>query len=178
MQADLNLPSIYELWHNKTNNVAVRPPKTQISLGICPVWSESSLCAQWVAKDPRFLHGDSEDSNQTGFCHEAAHVFVGFAESGSFSRKLTGQFMCFWTIYFCGQLPSAGILLSHRMTKPIKWPVRPADSDQPGHPPSLIRAFAVRLKKFGCPGWFESSLGAHHFFFYLFVMRFYGPVNS
>ena len=30
----------------------VRPAKTQISLGIRPVWSESLLCAQWVAKDP------------------------------------------------------------------------------------------------------------------------------
>ena len=28
-------------------------------------WSESSRCAQWVAKDPRFLHADSEDSDQT-----------------------------------------------------------------------------------------------------------------
>ena len=27
---------------------------------------ESSLCAQWVAKDPWFLHADSEDSDQTG----------------------------------------------------------------------------------------------------------------
>ena len=35
-------------WH-------VRPAKTEISLGIRPVWSESSLCAQWVAKDPIFL---------------------------------------------------------------------------------------------------------------------------
>ena len=51
------------------------------------------------------------------------------------------------------------------------------DSDQPGHPPSLIRVFAVRMKKAwvlsyplsaqrrlirlgGCPGWSESSLGA------------------
>ena len=40
-------------------------PKTQISLGICPVWSEASLCAQRVAKDPWFLHADSEDSDQT-----------------------------------------------------------------------------------------------------------------
>ena len=54
------------------------------------------------------------------------------------------------------------------------------DSDQPGHPPSLIRVFAVRMKKAwvlsyqlsaqrrlirlgGCPGWSESSLGAHSF---------------
>ena len=40
--------------------------RTQIRLDICPVWSESSLCIQWVAKDPSFLHADSEDSDQTG----------------------------------------------------------------------------------------------------------------
>ena len=51
------------------------------------------------------------------------------------------------------------------------------DSDQPGHPPSLISVFAVRMEKArvlsyplsaqrrlirlgGCPGWSESSLGA------------------
>ena len=31
--------------HDKTNKVSVRPAKTQISLGIHPVWSESSLSA-------------------------------------------------------------------------------------------------------------------------------------
>ena len=43
----------------------MRPAKTQISLGIHPVWFEPSLCIQWVAKDPSFLHADSEDSDQT-----------------------------------------------------------------------------------------------------------------
>ena len=52
--------------HDKTNKVIVSPAKTQISLGIRPVWSESSLCAQCVAQDPMFLHADSEDSDQTG----------------------------------------------------------------------------------------------------------------
>ena len=41
----------------------MHPAKTQISLGIRPVWSESSLCAYWVAKHPSFLHADSEDSD-------------------------------------------------------------------------------------------------------------------
>ena len=36
----------YEPRHNKTNKLSVRPAKTQISLGIYPVWSESSLYAQ------------------------------------------------------------------------------------------------------------------------------------
>ena len=83
--------------HDKTYNVAVRPAKTLISLGIRPVWSESSLCAQWVAKGPSFLHADSEDSDQTGrigcpgwsesslgahslcwFCHETAQILKCF----------------------------------------------------------------------------------------------------
>ena len=29
----------YEPWHDKTNKMSVRPAKTQISLGIHPVWS-------------------------------------------------------------------------------------------------------------------------------------------
>ena len=36
------------------------PPKTQISLGIQPFWSESSLCTLWIAKDSNLLHADSE----------------------------------------------------------------------------------------------------------------------
>ena len=44
---------------------------------ICPVWSESSLCTQWVAKDPSFLHADSQDSDQTGWMPRLIWVFVG-----------------------------------------------------------------------------------------------------
>ena len=39
--------------------------------------SESSLCAQWVAKDPSFLHADSEDSDQTGWMPRLTWVFAG-----------------------------------------------------------------------------------------------------
>ena len=55
----------------------VRPAKTQISLGIRPVWPESLLCTQWVAKDPSFLHVDSEDSDQTGRMPRLIWVFAG-----------------------------------------------------------------------------------------------------
>ena len=41
------------------------------------VWSESSLCAQWVAKDPSFLHADSDDSDQTGWMPRLIWVFAG-----------------------------------------------------------------------------------------------------
>ena len=68
---------VIEPHHDKTNKVTVCPAKTQISLGIRPVWSESSLCAQWVAKDPRFLHADSVDFDQTGRMHRLIWVFAG-----------------------------------------------------------------------------------------------------
>ena len=94
----------YELPRAKTNNVAVRPAKTQISLGIRPTWSESLLCAQWVAKGPSFLHADSEDSDQTGQMPWLIWVFAGhtltllvLSRGGSYknfhkkkSSKLTG----------------------------------------------------------------------------------------
>ena len=60
--------------HDKTT---VCPAKTQISLGICPVWSEPSLCAPRIAKNPRFLHADSEDSDQTGRMPRLIWVFAG-----------------------------------------------------------------------------------------------------
>ena len=70
----VNIPVIFSLTrkktleprHDKTNKISVRPAKTQISLGIRPVWSESLLCAQWVAKGPSCFQADSEDSDQTG----------------------------------------------------------------------------------------------------------------
>ena len=55
-----------ELPHDKTNNVTVHPGKTQISLGIRPVWSESLLSAwrKLLALATHWVH--SEDSDQTG----------------------------------------------------------------------------------------------------------------
>ena len=67
----------YEPPHDKTKKMTVRPAKTQMSLGIHPVWSESSLCAQWVAKDPSFFYEDSEDSDQTGRMPRLIWVFAG-----------------------------------------------------------------------------------------------------
>ena len=72
-----HLDSINKPRHDKTHKMSVCPAKTQISLGIRPVWSESLLCAQWVAKDPRFLHADSEDSDQTGRMPRLIWVFAG-----------------------------------------------------------------------------------------------------
>ena len=80
-------------WH-------VHPTKTQISLGIHPVWSESSLCTQWVAKDPNFLHGDSKDSDQTGQMPRLIQVFAGHTVifSGFVMRWLICLQLLFYTL--------------------------------------------------------------------------------
>ena len=70
--------------HDKTNKMTVRKAKTQISLGIRPVWSKSSLSA-WRKFGSLVTHwAHSEDSGQTGrmprlICLRWAHShFVGF----------------------------------------------------------------------------------------------------
>ena len=68
------MASVNELRHNETNKAACAPCKdynqtglmTIISLGICPICSESLLWARRVAKDPSYLHADNEDLDQPG----------------------------------------------------------------------------------------------------------------
>ena len=68
----------FETRHDKTNKMSVRPAKTQISLGCASAQSyQPSLCTQWVAKDPRFLHADSEYYDQTGRMPRLIWVFAG-----------------------------------------------------------------------------------------------------
>ena len=71
------LQVIYEPRHDKTNKMSVHPAKTQISLGICPVWSESSLSA-WRKLGSLATHwAHSEDSDQTGRMPRLIWVFAG-----------------------------------------------------------------------------------------------------
>ena len=91
-------------WH-------VRLAKTQISLGIRPVWSESSLSA-WRKLGSLATHWvDSEDSDQTGRTPRLIWVFTG----------RTDHFVCFvvrWLI--CTPiLHPAEEDLSHVMRKPV-----------------------------------------------------------
>ena len=72
-------------WQNQQNECAPSEdsdqpghlPRLNWVFGICPGWSESSLCTQWVAKEPVFLHADSEDSDQTGRMPRLIWVFTG-----------------------------------------------------------------------------------------------------
>ena len=63
-------------WQNQQSECA-HSENLQVSLGIRPVWTYSSLCTQWVAKDPSFLHADSKDSEQTGRMPRLIWVFAG-----------------------------------------------------------------------------------------------------
>ena len=84
--------------------MSVRPAKTQISLGIHPVWSESSLSA-WRKLGSLATHwAHSNDSDQTGrtpgwsesslgahsfywFCHVAAHMMTQMYDSDKAAFK-------------------------------------------------------------------------------------------
>ena len=86
----LDLQNNMSLHTTKPTQWPVRPAKMQNSLGICPVWSESSkLCALWVAKESRFLRlwsdwADAQADLSLGwvhssfccFCHEKRGIFV------------------------------------------------------------------------------------------------------
>ena len=73
----VNPQACIEPRHDKTNKVSVRPAKTQISLGICPIWSESSLSA-WRKLGSLATHlAHSKDSDQTGRMPRLIWVFAG-----------------------------------------------------------------------------------------------------
>ena len=77
----------FEPQHDKTSKMAVRPAKTQISLGIFPVWSESSLSA-WGKLGSLSTQGrlwsDWADTRADLSLRWAHTHFVGFVCHGSF----------------------------------------------------------------------------------------------
>ena len=90
----------FEPRHDKTNNVAVRPAKTQISLGIRPVWSVFPVHMKkaWVLSYPlsaqRRLWSDWADA-QADLSLRWAHThFVGFVMSWLISICLLYPVFC------------------------------------------------------------------------------------
>ena len=91
----------YEPRIDKTNKMSVCPAKTHISLGIRPVWSECSLCAKWIAKDPSFLHADSEDWSD--WADAQADLSVRWAHS-HFVGFVMSRFICLLVCLFLQHL--------------------------------------------------------------------------
>ena len=140
--------SEYEPPHDKTNNVAVRPAKTQIR----PVWSESSLSA-WRKLGSLAIHwAHSEDSDQTGWMPRLIWVFGGrtfillvLSWGGSYAvrRQLmvlnerctdflfTAQL---WVVIYRVKLFDCKTLLSHRryekIIKPQSYLIWMGESDE------------------------------------------------
>ena len=70
---------------------------------------QSSLCTQWVAKGPRFLHADSKDSDQTGrmprliwvFGGQTCHLLVlSWGDSLMKNPDQNDRGLCFWNEEF------------------------------------------------------------------------------
>ena len=157
--------------HDKTNKVSVRPVKTQISLGIRPVWSESSLSA-WRKHGSLATHwAHSEDSDQTGRMPRLILVFAGHTVT---LLVLSCRGSC---LSLCLKL-SVVPYMSRSMTKPTIWHmhpvstrislgIRPVWSVSAVHmkkPWGLSYSLSAQWRLFrlsGCPGWSESSLGGH-----------------
>ena len=88
------------------------------------VWSESSLCAQWIAKDLSSLPAQADlifrwaHMPLCWFCHEAVHLLCLLKW-----HKETGRTHCnFRGIQINGMLVKAMVYdMSRDMTKPTKW---------------------------------------------------------
>ena len=87
------------------------------------------------------------------FCHVAAQSLNSDCLlSWYFKSELSeGRYYCEpdleTEVYQYSRLHPSYRYLSRDMTKPTNVCAPSVDSDQPGHPPSLIRVFAVRMKK-------------------------------
>ena len=128
----------YEPRHDKNNKRSVPPAKTQISLGICPVWPESSLSAwrkigslatHWAHREDTAHSEDWADAQADlslrwahsfcWFCHVAAHIYVPSTTvwNASYLEKCTSQIVSLLILPFVQIIKNKG----RDMTKPTKW---------------------------------------------------------
>ena len=145
----------------KPTKSPVRPAKTQISLGIRPVWSESPLCAQWVVKDPSFLRAGSEYTDQTGRMPRLIRVFTG--RTGHLVRFVVLRlnyrsqgFHAEVVTYLKAKVVHCPVLLCGLLQETYKtcitsslfskWATT-SQNQQNECQPSLIRVFAIRMMK-------------------------------
>ena len=102
-------------FHDKTNKMSMRPTKTQISLGIRPVWSESSLCAQWVAKELR----------TQGFFMRTAKTLIRLGGCPSWSKSSLGAHSLCWFCHVAAHFQTLWKIWADKVLVPV---ARSADS--------------------------------------------------
>ena len=152
-----------ELRHDKTNKVTVRLARTQISLGIRPVWSESSLSA-WrklrslpikrtaktlirLGRCPGWSESSLGAQSLCSFCHVTAHSLNNNPESAQWFQRTTNIIGTSKTFqnslvtratWFCKHEWE-----SWRKLEPLATHrAHSEDSDQTGRMPRLIWVFA------------------------------------
>ena len=133
-----------ETTHDNTNKMTVRPAKTQISLGIRPVWTESSLSAGRKLGCLATHWWHSEDSDHTGRMPRLFCVFAG----------RTGHFVGFVVLWLKSTKWSV-----HPEWNNISLSIRPVWSDS-----SLCTLWVTKnrgIRLCGCQGWLYNSLVAH-----------------
>ena len=118
----------------RTQGFSMRKAMTLIRLGR-PVWSEFTLCAQWEAKDTRFLHAESEDSDLTMRMPRLIWVFAG--------RTTTLLVLSFRG----SRITIVCYHMSRDMTKPTMRLCAQRRLRSAWASASLFRVLAVRMKK-------------------------------
>ena len=96
---------------DKTNKMTLRPAKIQISLGIRPVWSESSLSAWRKLRSLATHWADAQadlslrrsHSHICWFCHEAAHLCCWTRSLGWFTAFYPALISTFFR--YCSRIP-------------------------------------------------------------------------
>ena len=147
-----------------------------------PVWSESSLCALWVAKDRSNLHADGEHSDQTGqmpsliWVRWAHSHFVGFItciyshpvgpvpfivcanckDSGQAGSPEPLLFACVVSTLYLALFSL--FLIGPRQANLVLIAYASSEgSGEPAHPRSLARTFAARSYKQWAKGNFQKE---------------------
>ena len=126
-----------------------------ISLGIRPVWSVSSLCAQWVAKDPRFLNADSEDCMiRLGRC-------PGWSASSLGTQVILLVLLCSGSNYFSWSTARYASVICNHATPKVLRKIKQCKVKQQRFPHSLGLLEGICRKKSESPC-YSSWVGVSH----------------
>ena len=110
------------------------PKLTMTGFG-CNLWSKNSSVIVLILCCESESIALAKTMSLIFFPHHLFHHITNFRTMLYVTVSNLPGWLC---IQYCYKLH-----LSHDMSKPTKW-VRPAKTDQPGHPPNLIRVFAGR----------------------------------
>ena len=138
-----NFLYFYILCMQVVKALAKSPLHMMIQLNWCAGWSASFLFEYGIH---RFCHEAAEEL--MFFTPSAMSIWASPWEKGTYhigkQRRLRQAYA---PMQSCHSLCCSYTTSAAKQQKPTKWHAPSEDSDQPGHPPSLIRVSAVHMKK-------------------------------